>query len=785
VLGIAATTPFVLRPDSDLVEQVLTASRARRVLDCTGPDGRTPISADDLREACLASAADLDPFGIRIANGVVEGTLDLRAAAVAVPLQFLGCVFTHAPHLDGADLHELVIAGGRHAEADLPVAASRLPGLLANGLRLRRDLVLSGTEISGEHANAAAPERFSAIWLTEAEIGGRLLLLGTVINTTAARAIQADRTVVIGDVRLNAGFRANAGVRLHAMQIGGSVTLMGATITTTTGRALDLIETAIRGSLFLLQDENTGQRTTIHGRVELGRASIQGGVRIGNARLAGLPGAPSLKGEYHHIDAVERVCLVAPGLSVQGPMVIGGDTEIDGAVILAGAELRSGAVLDGVTLRNGGDLALDLSQAQLAAGLSLRGTHVEGTIDVGNARIGGPLSLIDARLSAPRDHLCLTGTGTRVEGGVTIRWAHAQGGIDLRGSIIAGGFDAEGAKVINPGHESLSLRQARIQGNVRLCAGFTSVGLVILTRASVEGRLRCDGADLAWVNPQAGDSMSEVNPRGLAFEAIAATFSSGISLGWQIRAGGVDLSYTQTTFLADDPATDWPRQSRLAGFSYQRFGSLDPSQSQGEWRPQVRARWLAGMVDYDPRPWSQVATVLRASGNGAGAEDLLIAQRRCERRRRIGTQRRRWRRALDVLVDVTIGYGYRPERVLLIMVALIAAVSLSLIPTGWQSSMRAVDPAGVIYTPAGVLPGAGVSQPGQCGEGKVRCFNPVLYAVDTVIPIVDLKQRSTWYPSRDTGSWLEWWLSLATLLGWLTSTVFALSFTRLGRSGSS
>jgi hypothetical protein len=29
---------------------------------------------------------------------------------------------------------------------------------------------------------------------------------------------------------------------------------------------------------------------------------------------------------------------------------------------------------------------------------------------------------------------------------------------------------------------------------------------------------------------------------------------------------------------------------------------------------------------------------------------------------------------------------------------------------------------------------------------------------------------------------MEWWLNLCTVLGWVASTIFALSFTRLGRA---
>jgi hypothetical protein len=66
----------------------------------------------------------------------------------------------------------------------------------------------------------------------------------------------------------------------------------------------------------------------------------------------------------------------------------------------------------------------------------------------------------------------------------------------------------------------------------------------------------------------------------------------------------------------------------------------------------------------------------------------------------------------------------------------------------------------------------------------VRCFSPVLYAIDTVIPLVSLDQRATWYadPNAQDGAFMQWWLNAATLLGWLLSSIFVLSLTRLSRS---
>jgi hypothetical protein len=89
-----------------------------------------------------------------------------------------------------------------------------------------------------------------------------------------------------------------------------------------------------------------------------------------------------------------------------------------------------------------------------------------------------------------------------------------------------------------------------------------------------------------------------------------------------------------------------------------------------------------------------------------------------------------------------------------------------------------VAPAGSFAVPVGRAPA-----PDACGDGQVRCFNPVFYAVDTVVPLVTLGQRSTWYPNR-AGPWgtvVDTWLNVATLLGWVLSSIFLLSFHQIGQ----
>lgn len=74
--------------------------------------------------------------------------------------------------------------------------------------------------------------------------------------------------------------------------------------------------------------------------------------------------------------------------------------------------------------------------------------------------------------------------------------------------------------------------------------------------------------------------------------------------------------------------------------------------------------------------------------------------------------------------------------------------------------------------------------PDPCGDGQVRCFNAFFYAIDTVVPLVSMGQRTTWYPDTHTpsGEFLMWFLNVATLLGWVLSSVLVFSFARLARS---
>ncbi len=207
--------------------------------------------------------------------------------------------------------------------------------------------------------------------------------------------------------------------------------------------------------------------------------------------------------------------------------------------------------------------------------------------------------------------------------------------------------------------------------------------------------------------------------------------------------------------------------------------------------------------------------MFRQHGYLSEAEAILIDQR--TQARRTGRARHsRLRRALDALYGWSVGYGYRPSRVLWLLLLLLVLVAASLQLPAANATLRATDARGNVYATTGRLvtvdpvsaeatqaqPNRGSAlgvtndfsdvarnrpRPDACGEGQVRCFNAVFYAVDTVIPLVTLGQRSSWYanPRAPAGLALEWWLNTATLIGWLLTSIFLLAFTRLARTTGS
>ncbi|GAB1511343.1 bactofilin family protein [Actinophytocola sp. KF-1] len=738
------------------------------------------VDATHLRDLCR-SPEHVDPRGLMIRNAKIAGRLDLSGMDVPFPLRFEACAFTEPPLFDGAQLHELALLRCELSE-----------GLLANGLRVTRDLDLSRSVVGGALWTPVSTSKQSAIWLCEAEIGGRLLCVATRIRPGGVRAIHADRLRVAGTVRLINGFEAHGEVRLLGAQLDGSLDMTGARVHRPDGVALDLADMTLGGSVFLIGDA-ANRKPVIEGRIDMGATRIGGQMIVRDAEIIGT--AP-LVGPY----ASHRgsgTAISAPRAAVNGSLSFEGACRVRGGVDFSLGEFGFVHVTRDCVLDAAGGVALDLRNADLRSSVELAdGVTVRGSITLDGASVGGNLLLRGVHLAEPGAGPLLSARSARVLGDVEAQRLRAEGGsVDLRGAEVGNNLDLEAATLFNPERFTLYLHNATINGSVRLDAGFSSDGEVRLSRTTIGGRLDLRGGVFT-------------DRDGHAIEAEGLVSRGGMYLGWTECAPSVNLTGAQTTTLADDPDT-WPPTFLIRGFTYERFGPLT-STSPPNWDAGPRIAWLARQTAFEAGPYEHAARVFREHGHLAAAEEVLISQRRharhaATRQAGAGPRIRLWA-LMDRLYSL-FGYGYRPGRAGWPLVALLAAVFVLMLVPSSAETLRATDPRGNVYTATGRLvtvspvgpaaPGAlpdrvgdystdtrSRPSPDPCGDGQVRCFNAFFYAVDTVVPLVSTGQRATWYPDTHTpgGEFLMWFLNIATLLGWVLSSVLVFSFARLARS---
>ncbi len=763
---------------NEIDEAELTSAGQRgAVVDGAANGSNRTVQAALLRKCCHELKDTIDPRGLRLRNVSVAGSLDLTGLVVPFPLRFEGCDFDTAPVVEGAHLFELSLTGCPH-----------LPGLLGNGVRLRRDLDLSRSHVVGAHWTSASTSKRSAIWLCESEIGGRLLLVDTTIDGQGDRAIQADRIRVGGAVRLLHRFRSRGEIRLLGARLYGSLDLTGAQLSAVNGPAVDLEDAVLEGSMFLIEDP-AGRRPEVRGRIDLASTRIEGRLLIRNATIEAPAEAP--KESIYARPITFGTALDAARLSVGAEVLFAGRCEVTGRIDMSIGTMSSLSIGAGCVLRAPGRTALDLTNSEIRADLRLdKDSVVEGTIRLAGAVVHGTLAL-NGQISQPERRSLVGATALTVDGDVSLDGLRTDGGrINFRGATL-GSLVADRARLHNPSGYSVSLNQAKVKGSVRLVNGFTSTGVVVLNRSTIEGRLQFTGGSLTCPAP------TRYNQHGHAVEAISATVSGGIDLGWTTVSPSVDFTDTTTTFLADDPET-WPPRFIIAGLTYERFDRPERATAKPVWDQAARCAWLSRQAEFDSGPYEQAARVFRQHGYASEAEQILMAQRK--NARQVGRSRVNWpRRAADAIY-ASIGYGYRPSRVLWALAVLLLLVVVSLELPASQATLRATNGNGAVYSTRGLLvssagpaadPRAGaaarkgsLTTPDSCGDGEVRCFSPVLYAIDTVVPLISLDQRSTWYPDSHVpdGEIVLWWLNLATLLGWLLSSIFVLSLARLSRS---
>jgi hypothetical protein len=207
-------------------------------------------------------------------------------------------------------------------------------------------------------------------------------------------------------------------------------------------------------------------------------------------------------------------------------------------------------------------------------------------------------------------------------------------------------------------------------------------------------------------------------------------------------SGGIDLTDAQVRAYLDDRTT-WPPTLYLEGFTYSSIEAF-PTITVKE-----RLGWLARHAGgFLPQPYEQLASVYRHAGREDDARRVAIEKQRQRRRHLEG--RNIPGRAWSTLLGWTVGYGYRTWQAGLWLGGLLIAGSLIFHAAYDRHQLIAAH--------------KGDEQPP---------FQPVIYTLDVILPVISLHQRDTWIAHS-----LVQWITLAfTVTGWVLTTAVVLSLT--------
>lgn len=394
--------------------------------------------------------------------------------------------------------------------------------------------------------------------------------------------------------------------------------------------------------------------------------------------------------------------------------------DIVGCLDLHQTEIEPAIDLIGCTF----DVVPLLSFARLR-GVSFEGSTLPG-LDAFAATVLGTLSFVKCTFTG-----ALVVYGLHISGDLDLDWARLAGDrrpeelFGDRTAAVFGDAVEVGRHLYMQGTAAtgnVELAGMRVGGTMHGHQGLRVEGELRLRRAEVAGEINLTDAVL-------------LNPGGVALDAWGLR-AGQLSLLPERTDGAVDLRHARIDVFRDDPDR-WPAQLLLDGATYT---ALEPVGAGRE-----RLKWLnRDPAGYRPQPYEHLAKLLRQIGHEGDARTVLLVRQR-RRRRQLSPAGATW----GLLQDGLVGYGYRPTWAALWLLAL----------TALGTTVFSLNP------PAGGTDGTD--------------FNPLVYTLDLLIPIVDFGQEHAF----GIGGQAQWLAYVLTAMGWILFTAVAGAVTRtLNRS---
>ncbi|MEV5428832.1 oxidoreductase [Streptomyces sp. NPDC052701] len=418
------------------------------------------------------------------------------------------------------------------------------------------------------------------------------------------------------------------------------------------------------------------------------------------------------------------------------------DCRFEGDVLLPEARFTTVRLVDCAVPR------LEAARLNTEGDLHLPRCRFHHGIRLTDARIGTDLMLNQAIVHRDRSGRSIAADGLSVGQDLQAEMLESHGELSLRSATVGVSLSLRGARLSNP-HARLALNapQLTVERTLYLTpaglgaqamSGITPARGTRVQRFECEGGLRLDDGRFGDAVDLEAARFTLTDDQELSLRRVQTPELR--FLGERPAGGHVVLSGARIVNLMDR-ADSWPGPGRLhmGGFSYENLVPRGPFPLAG------RLDWVAAATaEYNPEPYERLAAVLRAGGEDEDAREVLLAKQR-RRRESLPLAAKLW----GFAQDWTVAYGYRPGR---------AAV--------WMA---------VLWAAGSVAFAHGEHPPLKSGEHPP--WNPALFALDLLLPVIDLGQVGFW---RLSGGW-QWLATVMILLGWVLATTVAAGATRLLR----
>ena len=429
-------------------------------------------------------------------------------------------------------------------------------------------------------------------------------------------------------------------------------------------------------------------------------------------------------------------CIINPGhtavdaqrMTVHGAMFCREGFRVEGELRLFGTRIGGQLNFDGAVLDGGNRRALFASQIKVENTLFCRrGFTARGEIILDGADIGGRLDLSGAHLLNP-DGRTLTADRLTTGQSMYCRELTSDGEIVLIDAKIGGRIDFTGARLANGTGYVLDAGGLDVAHDANFNGMFTAHGEIHLLDAEIGGRLDFEGARL-------------INPDGRALNLEGVRAPVLFLLPWQSPDGLVDLANARVGTFHDD-RNSWPGCG-CAGSPTTRSGTSQCRFATGlSGSAAMRAATYRRSTSNSPTPTG-------VPGRLEDARQVAIARQR-QRSRQLNVPARAW----NWLLYVTVGYGYRTWLAGIWLAGLVAA----------GTAVFAASYPGHMHKSGPVVP----------------AFNPFVYTLDTVLPVVDLGEQKAWI-AQGAALTIQWLLICA---GWILTTAVVAGVTNaLNRRG--